>query len=220
MGVPSPPAGPGGLSKTVLYGVGAGCGCLSLIIGVVAVVLIVGAMSRAPSGQPQPQPVPGPTQPRPPLPPPQPQPQPPQPQPRPPQPQPQPPQPGGDLEGLDDLKVGGAHTLRMQGQPPNVTPGEPASVFTRGETIGFRGTVAVVRGTHDILILWVKLEGGNRVTPVAEGKYRWSEADQGQPFLTFVHGTDRAPAGDYAVGVIKVVGQQGTLVVRRPFSLR
>ncbi|MDR7421573.1 MAG: hypothetical protein QN159_03785 [Armatimonadota bacterium] len=200
----SAPPSPGP-NRTLLYGVGAGCGCLSLIIGIVAVVLVVGALSRAPSGPspqpaPQPQPGPGPIQPR---------------------PQPPEPQPGGDVEGTDDLKIGGAHTLRIVGQPPNITPGEPATTFTRGEAVGFRGVVALIRGTHEIRILWVKLEGGTRVTPVAQGKFSWSEAThQGKPFLAFVHGTEQAPPGDYAVGVIKVVGEQNVLIVRRGFTFR
>ncbi len=217
MSASSTPAAPGGLNKRLLYGIGAGCGCLSLIVGVVAIVLVFGSLSRTPPGPPEPQPQPQPL-PQPPQPQPQPLPQPPQPQPQP-QPVPPQPQPGGTLEGPDDFKIAGAQTVRVQGQPPNIAAGEPTSTFTRGETVGFQGVFAVVRGSHDALILWVRMEG-ERPVVVAKGEPKVSEADQGKTFLFTVSGTQQAPPGVYRVGIIKVVGQQGQPVTIRQFQLQ
>ncbi len=212
---PSPtPVAPGGVNKRLLLGIGAGCGCLSLIVGVVAIVLVFGALSRAPSGPPQAQPQPAP----------QTQPQPPQPQPQPPvQPQPpaQPqPQPGGDLEGPDDFRVGEVHMLRITVQGSRLIPGEPATTFNRGETFGITGVLAVIRGSHDTLVVWAKLEG-DRPVPWGHNRAKTTDADQGKQFVFAPPDTRQIQPGDMAVAIIKRLGEQpGQMVAVRRFRLQ
>ncbi|MDR7543566.1 MAG: hypothetical protein QN120_04875 [Armatimonadota bacterium] len=212
------------MSKGLLYGIGAGCGCLSLIVGLVVVILVVGATMRPPAVRPpspQPQPAPPgpsppPPQPAPPGPlPPQPGPM-PQPQPAPPPvPQPQP----GDLEGPDDLKVAEVRTVRVRGEPPNVTAAEPTTTFSRGETVGLSWVFATIRGAHSVLIVWVRIEG-ERPVVVARSDLRVSDADQGRRALFTLSGTAQAPPGEHRVGIIKLVGEQGQPVSIRQFWLQ
>ncbi|MDR7543567.1 MAG: hypothetical protein QN120_04880 [Armatimonadota bacterium] len=109
--------------------------------------------------------------------------------------------------------------MRVHGQPPNVTPGEPATTFARGETVGLQGTVAVVRGAHEVAVVWVKMEGDK---PVVAGKWtgRVSEEHQGQPFLMWLGTTANHPIGEYRVGVFKMMGAQAQPVVIRQFWLQ
>lgn len=110
--------------------------------------------------------------------------------------------------------------VKVQGERPNPIPGEPTEVFSRGEAVGIRGLFAVVRGAHDFLVLWAKLEG-DRPVPVAEpSRLKVTDANQGVWFLYVLYGTGQASPGNYGVGIIKVVGDQGQPVAIRRFVLR
>lgn len=185
----SSPAALGGPNRKLLIGAGVGCGCLSLIVAIVAIILIFSSLGRTQS-----QPVPQPQG--------QPQPAPPQPAPQQ-QPAPQP-QPAPQGEGIEGLKLRLA-LVKVQGEGNNAQPGAPSDTFVPGETAAAFGTFVEVRGTHEIHIVWFKIEGDK---PTLAGKpHVFNVADnmQGKNFFFRITGL---VAGDFAFVMMKHTGQQ------------
>ena len=182
----STPVTPGGPNRNLLIGAGVGCGCLSLIVGIVAIIFIFSSLGRTQS-QPVPQP--------------QRQPQPVQPQPA---PQPAQPQPAPQGEGIEGLKVRLA-LVKVQGEGDNARPGAPSDTFVPGETAGVFGDFVEVRGTHEVHVVWFKIEGEK---PTLAGKpHVFNIADDMQGKSLFFRITGLV-AGDFAFAMMKSTGPQ------------
>ena len=183
----STPVAPTNPNRKIFIGAGIGCGCLTLIIAVVALILILGALGRSQGQPPQPQPV----QPQ------RPQPQPPQSQP----PQSQPPQQG---EGIDGLKVQ-VSMVKVQGEGNDAQPGAPTDTYSKGETVGAYGIFAEVRGTHEVHVVWLRIEGDKPTLVAQPAVWNVSEQLQGKPLFARLGG---ATPGEYAFGLLKATGPQ------------
>jgi hypothetical protein len=193
----STPAAPANPNRKLFIGAGIGCGCLTLIIAIVALVLILGALGRSQSQAPGPQPQP--VQPQPPQPQP-PQPQPPQPQP----PQPQPPQQPSQSEGIDGFKVQ-VSMVKVLGDGDNAKPGAPTDTYSQGETVGAFGIFAEVRGTHEIHVIFLKVEG-EKPTLVSK-PIVWTVSEQLQGKTLWVRLGGAIP-GEYVFGILKSTGPE------------
>lgn len=173
----SSPAAPGGPNRKLLIGAGVGCGCLSLIVGIVAIVFIVSSLGRTQS-QPVPQRQPG--------------------------PQPVQPQPAPQGEGIEGLKVQLA-MVKVQGEGENARPGAPADTFAQGEIVGAFGTFVEVRGTHEIHVVWFKIEGDKPVVAAKPHEFNAGEDMRGKNLWFRINGL---VPGDFALAILKSTGQQ------------
>jgi hypothetical protein len=182
-----------------MIGIGAGCGCLSLIVGVIVIFLVFAAASggrQQQGGGGQQQGGGGQQQ-----------------------------GGGGQQQGGGGQQQGGGGQqqgagvpglriplvmVKVGGSAEQPEPGDPTDVFGANERIGGRGTFEVVQGSHDIVLVYIKQEGG-RVVPVKQPqRTQINEQMQGKGFTYVI---SALPSGEYGFAVFKVTGQDQFQIV-------